>query len=414
MKSLLQKSAFTIALLCANQALAGGLWITEYGQPTQGRAGAGEEAGNGDATDAFLNPASMSRLEKSEILVSAGAIVSNIEFDVQNSGIVNGTGDGGDAGGPAPAGSVFYVHPINDRWTAGISMVALTGAVMDYDDDWAGRFQVQDVSLIVIGAVPAISYRVTDKLSLGVSVPVMYSELDMDVAVPNAMAPVAGPEGRINLDGDDVQVAATLSFLYEFSESTRLGGRTTSKFDFKYDGDISADLLGQVGVETNLTMAAIARVGLSHDVNEQWSVHGTWGWDNWSEMQDVFISTSTDGAVLPRKWKDTYHYALGADYRMNRQWTLRGGIAYDTDPAEAEYRTADMPMDEQIRYAFGVDYLRDSGMRVSGSLVYADYGKGEIDSDKALPLLGIQGDYKTNEIWFATVSFNWPLGGGTR
>ena len=120
MKSLLQKSAITIALLCANQAFAGGLWITEYGQPTQGRAGAGEEAGNGDATDAFLNPASMSRLEKSEILVSAGAIVSNIEFDVQNSGIVNGTGDGGDAGGPAPAGSVFYVHPLNDRWTAGI------------------------------------------------------------------------------------------------------------------------------------------------------------------------------------------------------------------------------------------------------------------------------------------------------
>ena len=54
MKHLSQRSIITLALLGANQVLAGGLWITEFGQPTQGRAGAGEEAGNGDATDALL------------------------------------------------------------------------------------------------------------------------------------------------------------------------------------------------------------------------------------------------------------------------------------------------------------------------------------------------------------------------
>ena len=264
---------------------------------------------------------------------------------------------------------------MNDRWAVGVSVVALTGAALDYDDDWAGRYQVQDVSIIVIGAVPSISYRVTDKLSVGASVPVMYSELDMDVAVPNANSPVQGPDGKINLDGDDVQVAGSVSFLYEFSERTRLGGRATSKFDFEYDGDISAELLGQVGVETNLTMAAIARVGLSHDLNQQWSLHATWGWDNWSELQDVFISTTAGGAVLPRNWEDTYHYAVGADYRLDRHWTLRAGIAYDTDPVDAKDRTADMPMDEQYRYAAGFDYLRESGMRISGSLVYADYGE---------------------------------------
>ena len=217
--------------------------------PTQGRAGAGEEAGNGDATDAFLNPASMTRLEKSEILASAGVIAANVEFDVERSGVVNGNGDGGDAADPAPSGSVFYAHPINEKWSVGISAVALTGSVLDYDDDWAGRFQVQDVSILVIGAVPSVAYKLTDKLSLGASVPVMYSKLDMDVAVPNAANPVTGREGKINLDGDDVQVAGSLSFLYEFSHATRLGGRATSKFDFEYDGDVSTQSLGQLGVE---------------------------------------------------------------------------------------------------------------------------------------------------------------------
>lgn len=414
MNKFLTRSAIAIALLGVSPVFAGGLWITEYGQPTQGRAGAGEEAGNGDATDAFLNPASMSRLKESEILVSAGAIVASVEFDVERSGIANGDRDGGDAGGPAPGGSVFYVHPLNDRWSFGTAVVALTGSVLDYDDDWAGRYQVQDVSIIVIGAVPAVSYRMTDKFSVGLAVPVMYSQLDMDIAVPNPESPVEGPEGKINLDGNDVQVAGTVSFLYEFTESTRLGGRATSKFDFEYDGDISADLLGQVGVETNLTMAALARIGLHHDINQKWTVGATWGWDNWSELQDVFITTNTGGTALPRNWDDTYHYALGADYHLNSEWTLRAGVAYDTNPVDEKDRTADMPIDEQYRYAMGFDHLRDSGMRISGSLVYADYGNAEIVSNRAPPLYGLEGDYKTNEIWFANISFNWPLGGGTR
>jgi long-chain fatty acid transport protein len=410
----LKRTTIALALLATQPSLAGGLWITEYGQPTQGRAGAGEQAGTGNASDAFLNPAAMTRLETSELLVSGGLIYSSVEFDVERAGIVNGTDDGGDAGSLAPGGSAYYAHPINDRWSIGIAGVALTGAVLDYDDDWAGRFQVQDVSILVIGAVPSVGFKVTDKLSIGAAVPVMYSSLDMDVGVPNPNDPINGPEGKINLDGDDVQVAGSLSFLYEFSDRTRLGARTTSKFDFEYDGDISAELLGQVGVETQLTMAAILRVGLQHDLNERWTLGATWGWDNWSEMEDIFLSTNTGGAVLPRNWKDTYHYALGADYHLDNHWTLRAGIAYDTDPVDPEDRTADMPIDEQFRYAMGFDYVRQSGVKVSGSIVYADYGEGKIKSNRAPPAFGLNGDYSTNELWFASVSFNWPLGGGSR
>ncbi len=131
----LKRTTIALALLATQPALAGGLWITEYGQPTQGRAGAGEQAGTGNASDAFLNPAAMTRLETSELLVSGGLIYSSVEFDVERAGIVNGTGDGGDAGSLAPGGSAYYAHPINDRWSVGIAGVALTGAVLDYDDD---------------------------------------------------------------------------------------------------------------------------------------------------------------------------------------------------------------------------------------------------------------------------------------
>ena len=405
----LQRSLLFSSLLLAVPVQAGGLWVSEFNQPTMGRAAAGEEAGVGDATDALFNPAAMSRHEESQLMVTAGAVFSEVEFDVEQGSALNGTADGGDAGATTPTTSAFWTRPLNDRWTVGMSAAALTGAVLDYDNDWVGRFEATEVSLLVIGLIPAVSYKVTDKLSLGLSMPVMYSDLELDIAVPEAISPTPG-EGKLSLDGDDIQVAGTASFLYEFTEKTRLGGRFTSKFDFDYDGDVQTAIDIGVGVNTEITMAAIARIGLAHDIDEQWSIYASVGWDNWSQLGDVFLTTEQREAVLPRNWEDTYHYGVGVDYRMDKRWTLRAGMSHDTNPVDEKDRTADMPIDEQWRFAIGADYLRDSGMTISGSLVYADYGDAEIDNTTMLPAAGFSGEYSSNELWFASLSFNWPMG----
>ena len=412
-----RKTRLALILLASSAAIApaqaGGLWVSEYNQPTQGRAGAGEEAGNGDASDAFFNPASMSRHGDSQLMVGGGLILPQVEFDVESGSAFNGNGDGGDAGGLTPSVSVYYSRPLNEHWTLGLSGLALTGSALDYDDDWVGRFDAQDVTMLVIGVIPAIAFKATDKLSFGLALPVMYSDLELDVAIPNLASP-GEDEGKGEISGDDTQVAVSLSFHYQFSPRTAIGGRASSKFEFDYDGDIEAKYLGQVGVNTELTLAALARVGLSHQFNDRWSGYATFGWEDWSAMTEVVLSTDSRGVVLPRDWHDTYHSAIGVDYRLNDHWTLRTGMAYDTSPTNENDRTADMPIDEQFRYAIGADYLRDSGVKVSGSLVYADYGDAEIDRSGDAGLVGFSGDYQTNQIWFASVAFNWPMGGGSR
>ena len=403
----------TLAAAVGNPAVAGGLWLSEYNQPTMGRAAAGEEAGSGDASDAFFNPAAMSRHKDSHLMIAGGLILPQVEFDIEEAGVVNGDRDGGDAGSLTPSLSAYYSRPWSDRVSFGISGLALTGSALDYDDDWAGRFQAQDVSLLVIGAIPSVSYRVTDRLSLGLALPVMYSSLELDIAVPAAVA--QGParqEGKANIDGDDVQVALSASFLYEFNERTRVGGRATSKFEFDYEGDVEAAFVDQVGVNTELTLAALARVGLSHAIDERWTLFGTVGWENWSQMDEVLLSTGSNAAVLPRNWKDTWRYAAGADYRYSDRWTFRAGMAYDDNPVNSRDRTADMPIDEQWRLALGADYRRDNGSVISYSLVYADYGDAEMDNSIFLPLLGFSGEYSSNEIWFFSVSYNRRTGSG--
>ena len=103
------------------------------------------------------------------------------------------------------------------------------------------------------------------------------------------------------------------------------------------------------------------------------------------------------------QWDDTYHYAAGVVHKINNQWTVQGGISYDTNPADKGFRTADLPVDRQVRYAFGALHTRPSGLEIGAHFVYADYGSAKIDA------LGFAGDFSSNNLYFASMSFNWRL-----
>ncbi|MDX2349900.1 MAG: hypothetical protein QNK32_05870, partial [Porticoccus sp.] len=87
-------------------------------------------------------------------------------------------------------------------------------------------------------------------------------------------------------------------------------------------------------------------------------------------------------------------------------------IAYDTNPVDKTDRTADMPLDRQIRYAFGVEHTPSQGPNIAGSLVYADYGSAAIEAgglggdDGAT---GFSGDYSDNDIFIFSISASWDL-----
>ncbi len=391
-----------VSLPCASLVHAGGLWINEYGSPAMGRAGAGSQSSGMDASAALHNPASMSRLSENQLMVSGGLISSSIEFDLQRTSPLNGNGDGGEAGSIAPAASIFYVRKLSDDWTLGLSFAGLTGAVMEYDDGWAGRFHAEEVELVGLALMPSIAYQLNERVSIGIGVPVMYSDLLMEVAVPT---PAGTPEGLVTIDGDDIAVSFNLSTLIQFSERSRLGIVYQHEFDISYSGGIEIQPIGAVvDADTEMVLASILRVGFTQEVSDDLTLHLTVGWDDWSAMDEINISTQSGGASLGRNWDDTYHVSGGFDYRLNPTWTVRGGIAYDTNPVDKKDRTADMPIDRQVRYAFGVEYQKRDGLSIGAQLVYADYGKGRIDS------MGYGGKYDSNAITFVSVQANWRLG----
>ncbi|MFB3107498.1 MAG: OmpP1/FadL family transporter, partial [Pseudomonadales bacterium] len=341
-------------------------------------------------------------VDGTQLMVSGGIVNSDIEFDVERTTPMNGIGDGGDAGDTAPIASAFYVRHLSDDWSFGISFAGLTGAVLEYDDGWAGRFQAEEVELLGLVLMPSIAYRLNDHVSFGFGLPVMYTDLELDVAIPQ---PGGTPDGRATIDGDDTVVSFNLSTLIEFSETSRLGIVYQHEFDISYSGGVEIQPLGAaVGAETDLMMASLVRASFTQEMSDDLTVHLTVGWDDWSALEEINISTQSGGATLLRNWDDTYHVAWGFDYRFNPKWQMRGGVAYDTNPVDKEDRTADMPMDRQVRYALGAGYTPSDKLSIGAELVYADYGSSKIDA------MGYGGEYDTNDLIFFSVNANWKLG----
>jgi long-chain fatty acid transport protein len=67
----------------------------------------------------------------------------------------------------------------------GFALTGNFGAPLEYDEDWVGRYYVQETTVLGLSFLPSIAYKVSDKLSLGASLNAMYGIYKNQVAINN-------------------------------------------------------------------------------------------------------------------------------------------------------------------------------------------------------------------------------------
>lgn len=403
MNKKLISTAITALLLGAANSQAGGLWLNEYGDFSGGRSSAGASAGLTDAASIIHNPAGGSLVKGSELFGSVGILMPDIEFDIDYTNPISGNDNGGSAGLDAPVASFAYVHDSGDSaWTFGLYTAGLAGAGLEYNKDWVGRTQATRSELLLLGIAPTVSYRINEQLSIGAAVQYFYGSLEMDISLPN-IGP-GDPDRRATLDGTDTGFAFTLGAIYELSDNTRLGINYQSEIEADFDGKLKGNADGvRVDSNTELTMAQLVRLSLHHDFTDSFGLDLTWGWDDWSALDSVFVALPEREGSLQKDWEDTYHYAIGFQYKLNDDWDLTSGVAYDTNPVSAHDRTADLPVDRQIRYSAGARYQFSDTLTLGGYANYMDLGSAKIHGQ----FWG--GEYKSNDVIGLSFFLNWKL-----
>jgi long-chain fatty acid transport protein len=390
-----------------SSAGAGGLYLNEFATPSMGVAGAGQEAYANDASTnfAFHNPAGMTRLKGNSISVGAAILVGQTEFDTDSDTPFSG-GDGGDQAGLAPLLGSHGVLSITDDLKLGMSVFSVSGAALDPNDSWAGRYSLEEISLLTLTANPSIAYRVNDWLSFGAGVMVVYADIEYELAAPPFGAPVGGA-GQVKVDGNDFAFGYNFGALFEVSPQTRVGVIYVSKVEPKFSGDLEiSSVPGDFSFSSDLefTFPQLVRVGAYHELNDQWALLGTIGWEDWSNFDELLISTEKRSASISTEWRDTYHFSGGVHYRPTEDWLLQAGITYDTSPVSSGDRTADMPMDRQIRVAVGAQYQWSERLTVGGAIEYIDLGDAKINNPDIL-----KGKYSKNRLFMAAVNFGYQF-----
>jgi len=391
-----------------SSAGAGGLYLNDFATPSMGTSGAGSEAIANDASTAFsfANPAGMTRLQGTSISMGVGLLGGKTKFNPDSSTPFSG-GSGGNQAGLAPLLGSQIVHSITDDLKIGMSVFSLSGAALDPNDSWTGRYQNTEINLLTLTANPSIAYRVNDTLSLGAGVTLMFADIEYDLTAP-PIRPPAGGAGEVKIDGNDFALGYNFGALFELSPQTRIGVTYVSKVEPKFSGDLKIypGPGGSFSANSDLefTFPQLIRAGIYHELNSQWALLGSVGWEDWSDFDTLLVSTERGSASIPTKWKDTYHASAGLHYRPRNDWLLQAGITYDTSPVSKNDRTANLPIDRQIRVSVGAQHQLSDKLTIGGAITYIDLGMARINNPSVL-----QGNFDTNRLVMAAVNMTYKF-----
>jgi long-chain fatty acid transport protein len=414
-------AGISIAALCVPSAHAAGLWLYEQGTPDVGTATAGMAARADDAATAFANPAGMTRLKGSQAMIGIQPIYGDFKFDTESSTF--GGGSGGNGVGWVPSGGLFYVHDAAEDTKLGVSAGSYLGLGLDFNDNWAGRYYMTKNELVTAFVQGSVGHRISDNVSIGAGAGVVYGKLEYRAALNNL--PDARPDGSIKFDDSDVAFTYNFGLLIEPREDTRIGVTYISEIDLEFEdsnkfrgaGPILDGLLGLSGLrggdtELEFTLPKQVMLSVHHDLTDDLAIMGNIGWQNWSEFGDVGVSLSDPNATtlnMDANMHDTWHYAIGARYRIDPVWSVSAGFAYDDSPVSNKDRTVAMPLDQQKRYAVGLQYKIRNDLTVGAAYEYMDAGDAPVNQNGGILRGNYSGELDRSDFHFFALNFNWTL-----
>lgn len=425
-------TAFAMGVLGSAPALAGGLFLYEVGTEDVGLAAAGYAARANDATTVFTNPAGMTRLEGEQFQLGTQLLYSNLKFSPSSGTSPElGTDNGGHAAGFNgffPGGGLFYSYSVSRDFKIGVAATGNFGAALKYDDGWVGRYYIRETALVGASILPSMAYRVTDKLSLGASVNAMYGYFKSVTAINNI---VPGGDGKLDLKDSKWGFGGNVGMLYEASPGTRFGLTYSSrvKLDFSAPARFSNiapglnAVLGAAGllnakIDLGITVPQQVMGSVVHAIDDRWTLLGNVGWQNWKKFGQVEVSIDSSNptsVTTDVPFKNTWHGAVGAQYRMSGPWRLNFGVAYDSNfQPNGNTVSPLLPAGSAWRFGAGAQNQVDKAFSWGVALEYMYGGTLDVNKQSAAPVaLGgrgnLVGSYKTIDNFFLSANANWKF-----
>lgn len=352
-----------------------------------------------DAESAFANPAGMARLKGTHMTVQTMMVRSFANFDIDESKTTVDGGDPDRGENPTIIPSIYYVRELNDKWNLGASLSVPSGFGSNYGGKWAGRYNTVDFSLVYVALSGAVSYRVNDKLSLGMAVAANYTAEESEVKIPQ---PLGETDGKIKSDLDGVGVSVTLSALYEFSEQTRVGVAWTSDSDADLEGNVELRNLGPVfgpeaeargitSINTEITNTLPQRVlaGIYHQFDSGKFITLDAMWMKFSDfsVSDISLDGNNVNVDVPEIYDDIWAVTAGMGFPVSDKLTYKIGAMWVSQAVDDEDRGFSIRLDEMWGVGAGLSYELAEGRMLDLNATFIDVGESPVDTGDPEPTL---------------------------
>ncbi|WP_151992668.1 OmpP1/FadL family transporter [Buttiauxella massiliensis] len=376
---------------------ASALYFYEIGTEDTALAGAGQAARAQDASTIVTNPAGMTRLPDHMFTGGLQALGGDIDYQLDNSA----QRSPGNVMNVMPNASSFYSQKINDDLYAGIGLYGNYGLGIDFGN-WAGERLVKKSTLMAMTLSPSLAYKLSDRVSIGASANINYGFLSLTRDV----------DGVDDKQKDhDWAMSYRLGLLMQLTDQTRAGvtWNSQTEYDFNIDGKARLPNLPNVQYDLPITAQVNApqqiMLGLVHDINKQWSVMGDFGWQDWSEFGAPQITVVGQQVDKSSRMKDTWHTALGVQYRPTEQWRLNAGVAFDSTPYNDQSDVAmTIPTGDEWRFGTGAQYQITPASNIGFAVEYLHMQSSKVQSPEIL-----QGSYDHPYLWFTSVNYSYQF-----
>ena len=328
-----------------------GYSIYEQGAQAMGMGGAGV-ASAGDAGAVFYNPAALTRLEGSQ-LVLGGSLLSPVtsfagvapypgygvteEMEHQSFVIPN----------------IYLAHRYASGWASGIGLGAPYGLGVKWKNplSFTGRYIVTRADLNALNATATAAYAFGPRLSAGVGVDATFAKVKLQRR-QQAVAPGGG--GGV-VDVADVQLSSNYDAGWGWNAALLFAPTPQWKVAATYRSRIVVDAKGRVdihqipsgdaafdaavaaGLPPNQDANSVLRFPATYTGAVAWTPVGAWTIEanfvffEWSAFRDLpidFQQTPSFSETIREDYRDARQIRVGAEHRLPR-FTYRFGYYYD-------------------------------------------------------------------------------------
>ena len=366
----MRKTALAL-LIFSNLANASGTLMQEATYANAGAAGAGDGVYTETATAAYTNPATMSHMGQSKTTVNAMVLDLHMDYTDtpdQNNGNFGKTQGDASAHTVMPSIGIFHVTQLNEDVHLGLMFGSIGGTAVEYGTDWEGAIGLDEALVTAVQFNPALSFKVTDKVSIGIGAQLNYGILEAKTSTLET-----------DLDGDFAW-GFNAGAMYQ-EDDWAVGLSYRSKLEHEFDVDVTSNVDRLNTLSTDLIFPTIVDLSGSYNLNPQLALLGSVQWHKWSDYPEtpIYGGDGNEIVSVERDWDDVWKFAIGTDYQLNSDWTLKAGFSYETSPQDDPTKQwIDLPVGEQYRYSVGASTNWDD-VRIDMFYEFADLGTVDIE-----------------------------------